>query len=155
MYLRERLIYKDRETTCYRCPNKVENPIVSERTRAATILYVDDCEPILASRRAYLGNHGYEVLTATTGATALTRMQEGNVSLAVMDYELPDITGVELARKFKTIRPSVPLILLSGTVAEDLKIPSGLFNRVLLKGSRPGELMEVLRELLECDSREV
>ncbi len=128
---------------------------MSKRTCVATILYVDDCEPILASRRAYLGNQGYEVLTATTGATALTRMQERNVSLAVMDYNLPDITGVELARKFKMIRPSVPLILLSGTMAEDLIIPSGLFNRVLLKGSHPGELVEALRELLECDGREV
>ncbi len=86
---------------------------------------------------------------------ALMRMQKENVSLAVMDYNLPDTTGVELARQFKTIWPTVPLILLSGTVAEDLRIPKGLFDRVLLKGARPKELLEALHELLECDNREV
>lgn len=129
--------------------------VVTEKTGAATILYVDDCEPILASRRAYLGILGYEVLTATTGASALIIVQEEDVSLVVMDYDLPDITGVALAQKFKIMRPSIPLILLSGTMEEDLKIPNGLFRRVLLKGSRPVELVEALCEVLEGDNREV
>lgn len=121
---------------------------MSERAAPVTILYVDDCEPILASRRAYLGIHGYEVLTASTGAMAVACMREKHVSLAVMDYNLPDTTGVELARKFKAMQPAIPLVLLSGTMAEDMELPGGLFNRVLLKGSSPRELMVVLRELL-------
>ena len=80
----------------------------------AVILCVDDEENALLLRRLILEREGYEVMTALSGKQALEIVATHAVDLVVSDHLMPGVTGADLAREVKTIRPGLPVILLSG-----------------------------------------
>ena len=80
------------------------------RTR---ILFVDDNDLVLAATTLLLEWKGYTVVTATSGRSALDAMNQP-FDAAVLDYELADMTGLQLARCLKAVRPQLPIVLFSG-----------------------------------------
>lgn len=55
----------------------------------------------------------YEIHQAEQGSEAVTLMQNTSFDMALLDVELPDIDGLELAEKLKSQHPGVALIMLS------------------------------------------
>lgn len=80
------------------------------------ILVLDD-EPALAS---FIGDllvlHGYQVSVKTNGVEALEVFMENpsEFSLLVTDQTMPGMTGVEVAKRCREIRPGFPIILCTG-----------------------------------------
>jgi CheY-like chemotaxis protein len=70
------------------------------------ILAVDDDVTLQDVLTFFLGK-GYEVRSATTGADALARVRHEPVDLVVLDYRLPDRTGLEVLTELRSIRPSL------------------------------------------------
>lgn len=60
----------------------------------------------------------YEVKGATTGAEALAILDQEGVAAVVLDYRLPDCTGLELLNKIKAIQPSLPVVMITGYGSE-------------------------------------
>ena len=77
------------------------------------ILVVDDEPQILRVLRINLLARQYEVLTAATGADALTSAAEDHPDLVILDLGLPDLDGVEVITRLRAWT-RVPVIVLSG-----------------------------------------
>jgi two-component system nitrogen regulation response regulator NtrX len=77
------------------------------------LLIVDDDEAVIAGLTALL-DIDYEVLSATTGRTALQKFAETSPDLVLLDIQLPDTSGIELLKQFKAYEESVPVIMISG-----------------------------------------
>lgn len=85
--------------------------------RKIKILAVEDEVKILEIVKAYLEHEGYEVITATDGKGAISRLSEEVFSLAVLDLMLPDMTGEEICRLIRK-KSDMPIIMLTAKVDE-------------------------------------
>jgi CheY-like chemotaxis protein len=79
-----------------------------------TILCVDDEETPRTLRKLILQKQGYQVVTAASGAEALEVLNRMNISLVLSDQMMPGMTGTELTKSVKGMRPTMPVILISG-----------------------------------------
>ena len=61
-----------------------------------TILIAEDDQDIVKLLRPYLGNEGYNVLSAEDGHKALEIMNDQPVNLAIIDIMMPRMNGYEL-----------------------------------------------------------
>ena len=88
---------------------------------AVKILVVDDEPPIRKLLRMGLSAHGYDVLEAPNGRTALELLGK-NPALVILDLGLPDIDGLELLGKIREGLGSVPVVVLSSRGDEAGKV---------------------------------
>jgi two-component system KDP operon response regulator KdpE len=84
-------------------------------------LVVDDDAQILRALRTSLRAHGYDVVTAPDGETALDAVATGNVDVVVLDLGLPDIDGTEVIRRLRGWS-DVPVIILSVRDTQEEKV---------------------------------
>ncbi|GGJ44712.1 response regulator transcription factor [Deinococcus roseus] len=78
-----------------------------------TVLVVDDDPRMLAMVRRGLAFEGYRVLEAPCGQDALQVLRNGEVDLVVLDVMLPDLSGLEVLRKFRAAGEDTPVVLLT------------------------------------------
>ena len=79
-----------------------------------TVLVVDDDPSIVAVVSALL-NGEYDILTAASGSKALqiSREQKGEIDLLLSDFEMPGMSGIELATAVTIDRPEIKVLLMS------------------------------------------
>jgi CheY-like chemotaxis protein len=118
--------------------------------RLRTILVVDDELDLRDVIVAILREPGYTVLTASTGYEALRVLVERWVDLLITDVVMPGISGFELARQAKLMRPNLHVIYLSGRVSgSDCKGPT--YGILVPKPIRAGLLLDAVdREMEEA-----
>ena len=85
---------------------------------AATILVVDDDDPVRVMLARLLRTHGFTVLQAAHAAEARAILEREQVDLVVSDIVMPGESGIELRQAVLEQRPEVPFILISGYSAE-------------------------------------
>lgn len=81
------------------------------------ILLVDDDPQVVRVTGDVLISLGYDVTGCTSPFEALTvfeQAEKGSFSVIITDLTMPGMNGVELAKKIRTIQPSVPVVLISG-----------------------------------------
>lgn len=80
------------------------------------ILFVDDEAQITLLVEKTLKKHGYTVYTCTSSVEALEifRLAPNHFDIVVTDYNMPGLTGIELAKGIINIRPDIPVLLCSG-----------------------------------------
>jgi two-component system KDP operon response regulator KdpE len=88
---------------------------------SARILIVDDEPSILATMAPLLRGRGYDVSTATSGHAALEAVDRQPPQLVILDLGLPDLDGIEVARRLREGR-SIPILVLSARGAEQDKV---------------------------------
>ncbi len=81
---------------------------------ARTILVVDDEESIIRSLEGILTDEGFEVISATSGLSALGKMDEALPDLMLLDIWMPEMDGIETLVKVKEAHPQVPVVIMSG-----------------------------------------
>jgi CheY-like chemotaxis protein len=79
-----------------------------------TILVVEDDDSIRRLAVAGLSARGYQVLEAAHGEQALVIAKGHRIDLVVSDVVMAGMSGLELARRLRTVLPGVGLILVSG-----------------------------------------
>src|SRR5581483_4037870 len=120
--------------------------MTAPRTRASTILVVDDEPMVVEVVERYLRREGFGVVTACDGERALSAACDPRnpPDLVVLDVMLPGIQGVELCRRLREERGMrVPIILLTARGEEDDRI-GGLTagaDDYVVKPFSPGELV--------------
>lgn len=79
------------------------------------VLLVDDRLEILALHSTYLHQHGYSVLTAGDGDTALDYARAHHPAVIVLDHSMPHRTGIEVARELKrdAATRDIPILLMT------------------------------------------
>ena len=80
------------------------------------VLCIDDEECVLECLLAFLGDMGYKVLTAASGAKGLALFNSHLVDVVILDYRMPEMNGHQVAAAIKRCQPNVPVIMLSGEV---------------------------------------
>ncbi len=126
-------------------PAEVENSKIIGRK---LILSVDDEPGVLHSRKMILEAAGYDVVNALSGAQALGIFSTVLVDLVVLDYAMPGVNGGEVAKVFKTRRPELPILMISGRPVEN-----EIFLCVdgfLVKGDSAGSLVRKVEQLLSA-----
>jgi len=113
------------------------------------VLVIEDEPAMRLLIQEYLEFLGYPVLLAPDGATALELAAGGNLSLAFVDINLPDMTGVEVMRRFREMGVACPLVVLSGNLRESYtdEIEDLDVDRVMEKPIDLDDLERVLRQL--------
>ncbi|MEX3959051.1 ATP-binding protein [Trinickia sp. EG282A] len=93
-----------------------ESPVIEPAVTArATILLVDDDALISTSTAYLLEDMGHEVIEVNSGADALSVLEQGrNVDLLITDYAMPKMTGAQLARAARELRPGLPILIATG-----------------------------------------
>lgn len=81
----------------------------------ATILIVDDEEPIRGFLRMFLEDDGHRVLQAINGAQALVVLGRHRPDLVIADIMMPVVNGAQLCRRLKGTAETqaIPVILMS------------------------------------------
>jgi CheY-like chemotaxis protein len=94
---------------------------------ASTILVVEDDSIVRMLIVDVLEELDYTVLEAADGAEALKLLEDDSkvIDLMMTDKGLPDMDGVELAKKAATLRPTLPILFASG-YAENIDVPPGM-----------------------------
>jgi DNA-binding response OmpR family regulator len=82
------------------------------------ILLIEDDEAIAATVRAWLSMHKFNVRAVETGAEALEELQFGKYDLILLDWNLPDMDGVEICQQFRAAGGITPIIMLSGNSSD-------------------------------------
>ncbi len=85
------------------------------------VLVVDDETQILRALRVILRDAGFEALPASTGEEALDVAAVNNPDAAIVDLVLPDIDGIEVARRLREWS-ELPILVLSAVGDEDAKV---------------------------------
>lgn len=85
-------------------------------------LVVDDEENISYLVAAALRNNGFEVLTADSGATAVSSARSFNPHVIVLDVMLPDFDGIEVVRRLRSAAVTSPVIFLSARGSTDDRV---------------------------------
>jgi two-component system, NtrC family, nitrogen regulation response regulator NtrX len=81
---------------------------------ARTVFIVDDEESILQSLQGILTDEGLEVITVTSGLSALEKIDEVLPDIVLLDIWMPEMDGIETLVKIKASHPSLPVIMMSG-----------------------------------------
>lgn len=88
---------------------------------SARILIVDDEPALLAGLSYALSREQFEVKTADTGRGAIEEFGAGDFDLVILDLMLPDVSGIQVARKIRG-ESAVPIIMLTAKDSEVDKI---------------------------------
>src|SRR5215211_3974951 len=114
-----------------------------------TVLVVEDEGQIAQIARDYLQHAGFSVQTASNGAEALRFAHERLPDLVVLDLGLPQIDGLEVARRLRQ-HSNVPIIMLTARVEEADRL-AGLelgADDYVTKPFSPRELVARVRAVL-------
>jgi PAS domain S-box-containing protein len=86
-----------------------------------TILVVDDEAFIREFLTELLWRSGYLVYAASNGKEGLTffNAHQGEIDLVVIDKNMPEVDGERLLSQLKTLRPTLPIILITGYLEND------------------------------------
>ncbi|MDY6952930.1 MAG: response regulator [Thermodesulfobacteriota bacterium] len=120
--------------------------------RGERILIIDDEECIRDSCYQVLSKAGYRVEKASNGATGLKKAREIGPDVALIDLDMPGLSGLEVMEGLDEIGPGIVRIVVTGNTSMDLKkeiIHKRLALNCLLKPFSPEELRLVVREALE------
>lgn len=86
------------------------------------VLAADDEPTILRLVSHALRRHGYTVIEAPDGPTALRKCQEDGspIHLALLDVMMPGMTGPELFRRLRDLHPDIAVLFMSGYKPEQI-----------------------------------
>lgn len=79
----------------------------------ARILVCDDQEMMRDSLCGLLAREGHEVVAATEGAMAISKLEGGKFDLLITDLRMPKMTGIELMAEVKKMRAEMPVVLMT------------------------------------------
>ncbi|MDP9002967.1 MAG: response regulator transcription factor [Myxococcota bacterium] len=118
-------------------------------TETASILVIDDEPHARALLQMTLGQAGYCCLRASTGIEGIRTAENSEPNLVILDLGLPDLSGVEVAKRIRE-RSAAPIIVLSASGQESDKISAldGGANDYVTKPFAVGEFLARVRAAL-------
>lgn len=117
------------------------------------ILFVDDEEMLVELGKSILASMGYDVvgMTSSLAALELFNAHPEQFDLVITDMTMPNMTGMELAKKLLQIKPEIPVILCTGfseTVTLESVKSIGLKD-LIMKPFKQHQIAESIRRTLD------
>jgi DNA-binding NtrC family response regulator len=120
--------------------------------RQLHVLFVDDNETIVTASTRMLENLGHTVSAYNESLSALRAFSEepDEFDLAIVDHDMPDMTGLELGERFRRIRPGFPVMLYSGHLdsATRKTIGAAGLKHVIMEPMTVKKLERIVRDAL-------
>jgi two-component system response regulator HydG len=116
-----------------------------------SILLIEDDLTFSRILEGFLIKKGYQVTASNKGKDGLKTFQTKSFDFVLLDYRLPDITGMDVLLEIKKLRPSVPVVIM--TSFTDIRtavkaIKSGAYEYIT-KPVNPDELLMILQQALK------
>ena len=117
------------------------------------VLVVDDDPDICWALERVLGGLGAQCIRALDGRTALEAARLNRPAMALLDAKLPDIDGLELARKLRMADPGIRVLVVSGYFYKDDPAIQAALEQRLIHGfiEKPfshAEVIETVKDVL-------
>ena len=120
------------------------------------IVLVEDHPAVRRVLTLSLRQRGYEIVEANTGGSGIALTAEENPDLVLLDLSLPDLSGLEIAKKIKQNpgTATIPLVGLSGCAERELEAKSleAGMAAYLTKPADTQDLVNVIENLTESRS---
>lgn len=119
------------------------------------ILLVDDEQHIVDVVEYILKENAFDVTAAPDGDAGLRQFTDGNPDLVILDLNLPGMSGLDLFREMRRLRPAVPVVMLTSR-AEEIDRVVGLelgADDYVTKPFSPRELAARVRAVLRRTER--
>jgi len=117
------------------------------------ILVVEDDGGIRRLSALVLAGSGYEVAAAEDGAAGWEALHAHNFDLLITDNDMPKLTGLELVKKVRSARMTLPVILATGLLPEEEleRHPWLQLAATLLKPFSADQLLATVKEVLRAE----
>jgi signal transduction histidine kinase len=126
--------------------------VAPPRASLAVVMVVDDDQAVRSTVSQILSKLGYTVEQAESGEVALAAISAGRrIDLLLTDLAMPDMAGSEVARRARELRPSLPVVFISGYADPEAIVGDGRASRLVRKPFRPTDLAtQIEAALLEA-----
>ncbi|SFN19439.1 GAF domain-containing protein [Variovorax sp. OV329] len=122
---------------------------VQAQLQGRRLLVVDDNATNRRVLSLQAAKWGMESLPVELPLEALRVLESGEAfDLAILDMHMPELDGVELARRIRQLRPDLPLVLFSSLGRRESGDAEKLFDAFLSKPIRQSQLFDTLMNLL-------
>lgn len=129
----------------------ISNPHPELRARPCRVLLADDNRDAVQALTMLLEMEGFATCMAYDGVEAVEAALQFRPDVAILDIDMPGLTGYEVAQRFRRIDPMarLPLIALAGrgSAEERLRALEAGFDVHLTKPCDPVEVIELLARL--------
>jgi len=146
-----RILFPKSSNTPHEADMIGQNP-VEEWKASGIVLVVDDETSVLTLARQLLEMKGFKVETAVDGEEAVEKFKKiaAEVSFVLLDMTLPKLSGEEVFRKIRKIRPDVRILLSSGFNEQEVteKFAGEGLSGFIQKPYRIQELLDKIHEIL-------
>jgi signal transduction histidine kinase len=117
------------------------------------VVYIDDDEAQVFMVKRMLERWGYRVSAYLEQREALDALLTGQqrVDLVVTDYNMPGLSGLEVARAIRDARPELPVIVVSGYITDALRVQAAAagVRELISKPHEVEELRDTVQRLLK------
>lgn len=112
-----------------------------------SILVMDDDKDILNLFKDTLEEDGYKVVAVSTGRDAVTRAQEEQIHVAILDIIMHDVTGDSVAAELKRINDLIKIIFISGysRIQDSINALNLGVSEILIKPVTAEELLHAVK----------
>ncbi|MBM7037526.1 aerobic respiration two-component sensor histidine kinase ArcB [Vibrio ulleungensis] len=134
--------------------NETSLEVIDEQVDALNVFMVEDIELNVTVARSLLEGLGHQVTVAMTGEEALSKFEEGSFDLVLLDIQLPDMSGFDVAQQLRKRHAHLPpLVALTANVLKDKKeyFDNGMDEAL----SKPLSAKALKKVLAKVDSGEV
>lgn len=94
--------------------------MASLKNKNKTILIVDDEVDYLTIAAKILRKEGYNIICAENGTDGMKLIEKKSPDLLLLDIGLPDVSGIEICKKLKNLKPPVKFPIILFTVRSEL-----------------------------------
>lgn len=115
------------------------------------LLVVDDDAYIRELVKVFLQNEGLEVIEATDGVDALSKLASEKVDMVVMDIMMPNMDGWTLCEEIRSFNTDLPILMLTakGETSQKVKGFHLGTDDYLVKPFEPAELIVRVKSILK------
>jgi PAS domain S-box-containing protein len=123
--------------------------ITEPPSKGHTIMVVDDDDLVRETVAVSLRRRGMVATEMCDGESALTALKDKNlrIDVLVVDYGLPGMSGLGVAREANKLCKDLPVLLITGNIG-DIKLEPNTQIKALRKPFTPAQLIDAVNELL-------
>jgi DNA-binding response OmpR family regulator len=111
------------------------------------VLVVEDEKLLNWSLASSLSKWGFGVQPVFTGHEALAEIEKSGFDVVLLDYRLPDLDGLEIARLVRKKQPDAAIFLLTVFQLNELPVDAGLIDSYFNKPLDLQQLHQALKEI--------
>jgi CheY-like chemotaxis protein len=124
-------------------------PVVS--MQRYSILWADDEIDLLKPHMLFLEQRGYDITPVNNGSDAIELCQEKHFDVVFLDENMPGLSGLEVLTQIKTLRPSLPVVMITKNEEEHImeEAIGAQIADYLIKPLNPSQILLSVKKILD------